>query len=174
MDNWYDLLNQARELCNSEKYSHALILINKAISLNPPFPPLHRAKAQILLKINNYSEALRVISSICETQPNDPKNWRVKGYVILFCEKSPSEDEILTAREALLEAKKNLKTGDENSWKKLRVCFQRLYSYSNEISDKKLAEQCIPPSPPPVRCPECSEVKSNNHPFCLVCGHKFE
>lgn len=174
MDSSYVLLIQARELCEAEKYSRALVIINKAISQNSFWPPLHRAKAQILVKMNKYNDAITTITAICELQPTDPKNWRVKGYVILFSQNTPSEDEIITAREALLESRKNMKIGDNDSWKKLELCFRKLHSFSHESSDLRLAEQCKPPPPPPVRCSECGEVKSSIHSFCLECGHKYE
>lgn len=174
MDNTYDLLKQARELCESEKYSRALSIINKALSQNSPWPPLHRAKAQILLKMNKYQEALLVMTLICEREPEDSKNWRMKAYVILYGQNGPSEDDIITAREAVIESKNKLGKGDEISWKKLSSVCKKLYSLSHESSDLRLCESIKIPEKPPVLCSECGEVKNHQHSYCLNCGHKYE
>tara|TARA_B100001996_G_scaffold383065_1_gene377248 strand:- start:7552 stop:9657 length:2106 start_codon:yes stop_codon:yes gene_type:complete len=64
---------------NYEKFDKALVIVNKALELKPNYVDALRTKSLILLKLNNYNEAINVQEKLIELSSNNEVDYTNLG-----------------------------------------------------------------------------------------------
>ncbi len=79
----------------NEEFSEAVTSSEYAIAINPEDPNAISSKANALMRLNNYEEALKYYERFSELVPNDEFGWLHQGFCLAYSEQTEKAIEML-------------------------------------------------------------------------------